>query len=179
MKQKLPLAALLIAPYVLLAGGIALLLHGKPWMILVLWALIVLLAFLPAMVCAFLLPRRGWPARRASFRPRKGSMPRPPSKDQIPRAPAAARARRSGKPPRPPSSARSSCAVRLRAHPDPRRTRRGTGPAEASRPGSSTCARPRDHPRGTSPAGSRPRRRGCRARCNHSTRRPPRYARCG
>ena len=67
MKQKLPLAALLIAPYVLLAGGIALLLHGKPWMILVLWALIVLLAFLPAMVCAFLLPRRGWPARRCCF----------------------------------------------------------------------------------------------------------------
>ena len=67
MKKKLPLAALLIAPYVLLAGGIALLLHGKPWMILVLWALIVLLAFLPAMVCAFLLPRRGWPARRLLF----------------------------------------------------------------------------------------------------------------
>ena len=67
LKQKLPLAALLIAPYVLLAGGIALLLHGKPWMILVLWALIVLLAFLPAMVCAFLLPRRGWPARRLLF----------------------------------------------------------------------------------------------------------------
>ena len=65
--KKLLLALLLAAPYALLAGGAALWLHSEPWMVLVLWALIFLLIFAPAMVCAFLLPRRGWPARRLLF----------------------------------------------------------------------------------------------------------------
>ena len=67
MKEKLPLALLLAAPYALLAGGIALLSHGKPWMALALWGLIVLLVFAPGMLRAFLLPRRGWTARRLLF----------------------------------------------------------------------------------------------------------------
>ena len=54
MKEKLPLALLLAAPYALLAGGIALLSHGKPWMALALWGLIVLLVFAPGMIRAFL-----------------------------------------------------------------------------------------------------------------------------
>lgn len=67
MKGKWPLALLLISPYALLAGGYALLLRGKPWMALVLWALIFLCIFLPAMVRAFWLPHRGWTARRLLF----------------------------------------------------------------------------------------------------------------
>ena len=58
--KKLLLALLLAAPYALLAGGAALWLHSEPWMVLVLWALIFLLIFAPAMVCAFLLPSGGW-----------------------------------------------------------------------------------------------------------------------
>ena len=65
--KKLLLALLLAAPYALLAGGAALWLHSEPWMVLVLWALIFLLIFAPAMVCAFLLPRGGWTARRLLF----------------------------------------------------------------------------------------------------------------
>ena len=67
MKEKLPLALLLAAPYALLAGSIVLLSHGKPWMALALWGLIVLLVFAPGMIRAFLLPRRGWTARRLLF----------------------------------------------------------------------------------------------------------------
>ena len=52
MKEKLPLALLLAAPYALLAGGIVLLSHGKPWMALALWGLIVLLVFAPGMLRA-------------------------------------------------------------------------------------------------------------------------------
>ena len=46
MKEELPLALLLAAPYALLAGGAALWLRSEPWMVLVLWALIFLLIFL-------------------------------------------------------------------------------------------------------------------------------------
>ena len=67
MKEELPLALLLAAPYAMLAGGIVLLSHGKPWMALALWGLIVLLVFAPGMLRAFLLPRRGWTARRLLF----------------------------------------------------------------------------------------------------------------
>ena len=65
--KKLLLALLLAAPYALLAGGAALWLRSEPWLVLVLWALIFLLIFAPAMVCAFLLPRGGWTARRLLF----------------------------------------------------------------------------------------------------------------
>ena len=67
MKEELPLALLLTAPYAMLAGSIVLLSHGKPWMALALWGLIVLLVFAPGMLRAFLMPRRGWTARRLLF----------------------------------------------------------------------------------------------------------------
>ena len=67
MKEELPLALLLTAPYAMLAGSIVLLSHGKPWMALALWGLIVLLVFAPGMIRAFHLPRRGWTARRLLF----------------------------------------------------------------------------------------------------------------
>lgn len=65
--KKIPMLLLLAAPYAML-GGAALAFAGRrTWFALLSWALAFLLVFLPNMVYAFVLPRKGYAQRQLLF----------------------------------------------------------------------------------------------------------------
>lgn len=67
MKKKIPMLLLLAAPYAMLGGAALAFTGGRAGFALLAWALAFLLVFLPNMVYAFILPRKGYTQRQLLF----------------------------------------------------------------------------------------------------------------